>query len=53
MDVSPLALQRRFYAEEIEATANLLKRLRRDAHDPTAECWRHGDGFCLSSSPLR
>jgi protein-L-isoaspartate(D-aspartate) O-methyltransferase len=25
-----------------------VKRLRRDAHDETPECWLHGKGFCLS-----
>jgi protein-L-isoaspartate(D-aspartate) O-methyltransferase len=23
-------------------------RLRRDPHDVSAECWLHGDGFCLT-----
>jgi hypothetical protein len=26
-----------------------LKRLRRDVHEPAAECWLHGNGFCLSA----
>ena len=26
-----------------------LKRLRRDAHEPAAECWLHSDRFCLSA----
>ena len=25
-----------------------LRRLRRDAHEPSAECWLHGDAFCFS-----
>jgi protein-L-isoaspartate(D-aspartate) O-methyltransferase len=25
-----------------------LKQLRRDVHEPAAECWLHGEGFCLS-----
>ena len=24
-------------------------RLRRDAHEPTATCWLHGDTFCFSA----
>lgn len=26
-----------------------LNRLRRDAHEPSTECWLHGDAFCLSA----
>jgi protein-L-isoaspartate(D-aspartate) O-methyltransferase len=26
-----------------------LKRLRRDAHEPTAACWLHATGWCLST----
>jgi protein-L-isoaspartate(D-aspartate) O-methyltransferase len=27
----------------------VVKRLRRDAHDETASCWLHGQGFCFGS----
>jgi protein-L-isoaspartate(D-aspartate) O-methyltransferase len=27
-----------------------LKRLRRDAHETSADCWVHGTGFCLSTT---
>ena len=26
-----------------------VKKLRRDAHDPSPACWLHADGFCLSA----
>jgi hypothetical protein len=26
-----------------------FKRLRRDAHEPDASCWLHGDTFCFSA----
>jgi protein-L-isoaspartate(D-aspartate) O-methyltransferase len=26
-----------------------VTRLRRDAHDASASCWLHGDGWCLSA----
>lgn len=28
-----------------------LTRLRREQHEAAADCWLHGDGFCLSTSP--
>ncbi len=27
-----------------------VKRLRRDAHDPSPQCWLHGERFCMSMS---
>lgn len=30
-----------------------VRSLRRDAHEPEAECWLHGDGFCLSRRTCR
>jgi protein-L-isoaspartate(D-aspartate) O-methyltransferase len=29
--------------------AQAITRLRRDAHDPSLDCWLHGSGFCLSA----
>ncbi len=26
-----------------------VRRLRRDVHEPSADCWLHGNGFCLST----
>src|SRR5438105_3614681 len=28
-----------------------VRQLRRDAHEAAADCWFHGDGFCLSQLP--
>ena len=27
-----------------------IKKIRRDAHEPEASCWLHGDDFCVSMS---
>jgi protein-L-isoaspartate(D-aspartate) O-methyltransferase len=26
-----------------------IKKIRRDAHEPGASCWLHGDAFCIST----
>jgi protein-L-isoaspartate(D-aspartate) O-methyltransferase len=39
----------RLFQETIVGKRADIRMVRRDAHEPEASCWLHGEGFCLSS----
>jgi hypothetical protein len=43
------AINQKLQAAFMRGGLPAFKRLRRDAHEPAASRWLHGDGFCLSS----